>query len=133
MKTYQDWGEHQTLTSYLNPGDEVDQEMVNYFCGTLPPQTMTSTVIQIGEPHDHFRDRHRHLRPIFATIQRTGNNGFIRGCAFPDRHSKLGIIFLLQKKLKTKISAMSISKASAILSVIYGIMVAGTVSMPSGK
>lgn len=82
MKTYHDWGNNQTLTSYLNPGDEIDQEMVNYFCGTLPPQTMTSTVIQIGEPHDHFRDRHRHLRPIFATIQRTGNQWFYKGLCF---------------------------------------------------
>lgn len=49
MKTYQDWNTASTLTSYLNPEDEIDQEMVNYFCKKLPPQTMTSTVIQIGK------------------------------------------------------------------------------------
>ena len=82
MKTYQDWGEHQTLTSYLNPGDEVDQEMVDYFCGTLPPQTMTSTVIQIGEPYDHCRNKHRKLCPVFPTIQRSGDQWFYRGLCF---------------------------------------------------
>ena len=99
MKTYQNWGEHQTLTSYLNPGDEVDQEMVDYFCGTLPPQTMTST----GD------------------------------YALPGRRNRLSIIFLLQKKLKTKSSATSILKVSAILSVTYGIMVAGTGSILPAK
>ena len=36
MKTYQDWNTASTLTSYLNPEDEIDQEMVNYFCEKLP-------------------------------------------------------------------------------------------------
>ena len=70
MKTYQDWNTASTLTSYLNPEDEIDQEMVNYFCKKLPPQTMTSTVIQIGEPYNHYMDKSRKWHPVFPTIKR---------------------------------------------------------------
>lgn len=82
MKTYQDWNTASTLTSYLNPEDEIDQEMVNYFCKKLPPQTMTSTVIQIGEPYNHYMDKSRKWHPVFPTIKRIKDQWIYKGLCF---------------------------------------------------
>ena len=82
MKTYQDWNTASTLTSYLNPEDEIDQEMVNYFCEKLPPQTMTSTVIQIGEPYNHYMDKSRKWHPVFPTIKRIKDQWIYKGLCF---------------------------------------------------
>ena len=68
MKTFRNWtATAMSLTSFLKPGDEVDQEMADYFINAVPPKTMTTDLIQLGEPHDHFRDQDRKYRPVFAT------------------------------------------------------------------
>ena len=54
MKTKQGWDESkQNLTDYLQVGDEVDDDIVDYFIEVLPPQIQTPSVIQIGEPYDN--------------------------------------------------------------------------------
>ena len=92
MKTFRNWtATAMSLTSFLKPGDEVDQEMADYFINTVPPKTMTADLIQLGEPHDHFRDQDRKYRPVFATLKRQGEKWFYAGICFsgqsePARH-----------------------------------------------
>ena len=92
MKTFRNWtATAMSLTSFLKPGDEVDQEMADYFINAVPPKTMTTDLIQLGEPHDHFRDQDRKYRPVFATLKRQGEKWFYVGICFsgqsePARH-----------------------------------------------
>lgn len=67
MKTKKAWDvSGQQLTDFLEPGDEVDDDMVDYFLGVLPPACWTHHTIQIGEPKDHDREG----RPRYITIRR---------------------------------------------------------------
>lgn len=92
MKTFRNWtATAMSLTSFLKPGDEVDQEVADYFINAVPPKTMTTDLIQLGEPHDHFRDQDRKYRPVFATLKRQGEKWFYAGICFsgqsePARH-----------------------------------------------
>jgi len=54
VKTYEEWDKD--LSEYLDIGDLVDKEMVNYFVETLPPACNRSDLIQIGEPYSHKED-----------------------------------------------------------------------------
>ena len=83
MKTFRNWtATAMSLTSFLKPGDEVDQEVADYFINAVPPKTMTTDLIQLGEPHDHFRDQDRKYRPVFATLKRQGEKWFYAGICF---------------------------------------------------
>ena len=55
MKTLEEWSGN--LYDYLAIGDEVDEEMVEYFRDILPPTTYRSNLIQCGEPYSHVRGR----------------------------------------------------------------------------
>jgi hypothetical protein len=55
MKTYLDW--RGSLNEYLQIGDQVDKEMVDYFINVLPPACWNSRVIQIGEPYYHVEGK----------------------------------------------------------------------------
>jgi hypothetical protein len=53
MKTKKEWFESKlSLDVFLNPGDEVDEEMFYYFLEVLPPAYQGKHLIQIGEPAD---------------------------------------------------------------------------------
>ena len=70
MKTMKQCNESKlTLTEFLQVSDEVDGEMVDYFVGCLPPQTMTEDCIQIGEPYD----QDGYGRPTFITLEKVGD------------------------------------------------------------
>jgi hypothetical protein len=49
MKRYANW--KGSLNDFLEVGDLVDEEMMEYFINVLPPETFTSSCIQIGEPY----------------------------------------------------------------------------------
>jgi len=51
VKKYSDW--QGDLGDFLQVGDLVDQEMVDYFLNVLPPITWNNNIIQISEPNDH--------------------------------------------------------------------------------
>jgi hypothetical protein len=53
------------LSRYLEIGDEVDEELADYFLGVLPPAFYNNSIIQIGEPYDHVNGR-----PTYSTIAR---------------------------------------------------------------
>jgi hypothetical protein len=51
IKAYTAWEASQVAaTKYLQPGDEVDEEMVNHFGGVVSPQYCTHHFTQVGEP-----------------------------------------------------------------------------------
>lgn len=56
VKTLVGWHEsHLDLNHYLAVGDEVDEAMFDYFLGVLPPAYHSSSILQIGEPYNHFK------------------------------------------------------------------------------
>jgi len=53
MKTEKEWHESKkNLTEYLNIGDKVDEDMIDYFIGVLPP-IQSKGLIQISEPYNY--------------------------------------------------------------------------------
>lgn len=63
FKSYRKW--EGDLKDYLNIDDYVDQEMADYFINVLPPRTMNSKLIQMGEPYSHVNGR-----ATYATLEK---------------------------------------------------------------
>lgn len=59
MKTYQAWedGPEMTIDEYLQPGDEVDEEMYDHFASVVSPQYLTGGVLQVGEAQFSHKGR----------------------------------------------------------------------------
>jgi len=58
VKTYSQWSEsRQDLSKFLQIGDIVDEEIVEYFLNVLPPKTWNNSVIQIGEACDYVEGK----------------------------------------------------------------------------
>ena len=75
MKTKAGWDESRlNLDKYLQIGDEVDEEMADYFLGVLPPAYYSSSIIQIGEPCSHVNGR-----PTYSTIEKIDGKWRYRG------------------------------------------------------
>lgn len=72
MKTYANWKGN--LGDYLKVGDEVDQEMVDYFLNVLPPATWRANLVQLGEPHSHVGGR-----ATYPTLYREIGRWYYRG------------------------------------------------------
>lgn len=72
MKTYQEW--EGSLTTYLEAGDLVDEEMVQHFINVMPPATCNSRCIQIGEPYSHINGK-----AVFSTLMRTDEGWIYAG------------------------------------------------------
>lgn len=51
---------------FLQIGDLVDKEFVEYFINVMPPATMNSHCIQIGEPYSHMNGK-----ATFSTLKKT--------------------------------------------------------------
>lgn len=55
-----------------NPGDLVDEEVVEEFVGLLPPTTLRGNLVQVGEPYscqyDPDTDRWRSTYTTFAKV-----------------------------------------------------------------
>ena len=85
MKMYQEWtAGNRHLNTFLKIGDEVDEEMADYFRDTLPPRTMKPDLIQLGEPYDHYRDENRKLHGIYATLKRVDGKLSYVGLCFAE-------------------------------------------------
>jgi hypothetical protein len=72
MKTYKNW--RGNLDQYLQVGDEVDQEMVDYFTDVLPPVTFNSNLVQMGEPYSHVNGK-----ATYSTVYRKDGKWFYAG------------------------------------------------------
>ncbi len=69
VKTRQQWAEsHQNLGQFLNVGDPVDNDFVDWARDIMPPAHWTSRMIQIGEAHSHVAGR-----ATYATFCLPGN------------------------------------------------------------
>jgi hypothetical protein len=64
IKRFKDW--EGNLDEYLQVGDLVDDDMYWYFVNVLPPASMNSYIVQIGEPNDHIDGR-----ATYATLKYT--------------------------------------------------------------
>ena len=76
MKTYKGWNDSgKELDKYLQKGDEVDEEMYWYFVEVLPPATLRSNIVQIGEPSSHNTQG----QPEFDTLEKINNKWVYTG------------------------------------------------------
>ena len=71
MKTMEEWdGTGLSFCDFAEVGDEVDEEIYDYFLDILPPACFTSRLLQVGEPAAHRVDENGNFRPIFTTFER---------------------------------------------------------------
>ncbi len=84
MLTYELW--HETGKSFSElalVGEEVDEEMVDYFINVLPPFSMRPGYVQVGEAHSHREDNNGNWRPTFLTFEKNSSEQWIyRGPCF---------------------------------------------------
>lgn len=67
MKTMEQWnGSKMNLTDFLKVGDIVSEDIQDYFIETLPPETYTSNIIQLGEVYTHDNNG----TPFFITLEK---------------------------------------------------------------
>lgn len=77
MKTYKQWTEARvSFTEFAAIGDEVDEEIAEYFIETLPPVTWNSEMIQMGEPYDH---NGKNGRARYLTLEKIDGKWFYTG------------------------------------------------------
>lgn len=79
MKTYANWKGN--LNEYLQVGDIVDEEFVEYFANVLPPAAFNSRLIQIGEPYSHQPDGDKY-KPTYPTLENTAEGWRFCGYCF---------------------------------------------------
>lgn len=79
MKSYKEWinSETKTIDEYLNVGDEVDEEMIDYFRDILPPATCNFKMLQVGEPSNHVNGQ-----AIYMTFEKEGDKWIFKGDCF---------------------------------------------------
>lgn len=77
MKTLKGWKEslEESIRDYLEIGDEVDQELVDYFVNVLPPATLRGDLVQMGEPYSHEPDENGKYRATYLTFARERYSG----------------------------------------------------------
>ena len=74
VKTLKGWCEFTDRTGkgsichYLNKGDIVTEDIVDYFLNILPPRAISHCYLQVGEAHSHVFDVSGRLRPTFTTF-----------------------------------------------------------------
>lgn len=77
LKTLKGWRESKAdLYFYLNEGNKVDEELIEYTLDTLPPATNTSRCVQMGEPYDHCPTTGKGR---YATFHKRGEDWFFSG------------------------------------------------------
>jgi len=76
MKTMKEWkGSRLDISQFLQVGDIVDDEILDYFIGVLPPACMSSRCVQIGEPTRHNAAG----KPEFETLEHKDGNWIYTG------------------------------------------------------
>lgn len=64
------------------PGDTVDEQIVNDFRDCVPPASMSSGYLQVGEAYDHMVDENGRWRPTFMTFAFKDGVWVYCGCCF---------------------------------------------------
>ena len=69
MKKYEDWPKGASLTDWVYPGDEIDEEMYYYFLEVVPPAKMIYGCFAVGEPRRHNFNN----EPVYDCFQMSGD------------------------------------------------------------
>lgn len=57
----------------FNPGDYVEESIVDYFRDCLPPRNMSSGYLQVGEPYNHSPDENGKYRSTYNTFTKSAS------------------------------------------------------------
>ena len=69
IKTYSQWSEsRKDLSEFLQIGDIVDEEIVDFCLNVLPPKTWNNSIIQIGEAVDFVEGKQ-----TYSTLKNTSD------------------------------------------------------------
>lgn len=93
FKKAEDW--KGGMAEFLNVGDTVCQDIVNHFINVLPPATMRSHLIQMGEPYFHIGNK-----ALYSTIVKIDGEWIYAGNCFRGESATILLAHEL-KKLKT--------------------------------
>ncbi len=89
MKMLEEWGESAlNFSDYCKPGDAVDEDIIDYFIGLLPPRTLTMTFVQVGEPYSYKKDKNKHYRNTYSTFIKRKNQWYFCGNCFAGRDTE---------------------------------------------
>ena len=84
LKTLGKWFESglPTAEDYLEPGDEVDEDLIGYFLDVLPPRTNRAGLLQVGGEISTAKDVNGRWRPTYLTFKRRGGTWRYAGRCF---------------------------------------------------
>lgn len=85
VKTMDGWhASGLNFDEYCKPGDEVSEDIVEYFINVLPPITLWATLVQAGEPHSHEPTSGPFglLAPTYTTFRKQDGHWHYRGACF---------------------------------------------------
>lgn len=83
MKTLKGWMKTEdNFKDYVQPGDEVDEAMVDHFMNALPPRNLSYGYMQCGEPISQDKDKNGKLKTTWLTFEKEGGRWIYRGCCF---------------------------------------------------
>ena len=84
LKTLEKWFESglPTAEDYLEPGDEVDADLIGYFLDVLPPRTNRAGLLQVGGEISTAKDANGRWRPTYLTFKRQGSTWRYAGRCF---------------------------------------------------
>lgn len=71
MLTFDLW--HATgkdFTEIARPGEEVDDLIIGYFINVLPPRSLQSGYMQVGEPYSHREDKTGNWKATYLTFKK---------------------------------------------------------------
>lgn len=70
------------FNDYFNIGDKVDQSVIDHFMDILPPRSISSGFLQVGEPYSHEPDEEGRYRPTWTTFLRRDGRWYYAGQCF---------------------------------------------------
>ena len=83
MKTYKEWNVSKLpLSQFLSIGDEVCEDIAEYFLCCLPPVTWKNNIIQMGEAYSHTSNG----LPTYLTIEKSGGSWVYTGIKTTPKH-----------------------------------------------
>lgn len=84
LKTLGKWFESglPTAEDYLEPGDEVDEDLIGYFLDVLPPRTNRTGLLQVGGEISTAKDVNGRWQPTYLTFKRRGGTWRYAGRCF---------------------------------------------------
>lgn len=84
LKTLGKWFESglPTAEDYLEPGDEVDADLIGYFLDVLPPRTNRAGLLQVGGEISTAKDGNGRWLPTYLTFKRHGDTWRYAGRCF---------------------------------------------------